>query len=108
MCSLEGSRQFLQVKVKLDETAVQGEVVDPDSLGTLHLLDKLPKDCFQLVQAGQGDLPDLQQPVLLVADLADLVGEVVQSSMHKPAHQRTEDAAEDGGGDKDGRVARDL
>jgi len=56
---------------------------------------------------GQRDLLNLQQPVLLVANLTDLIMEVVQSSVHKPAHQCSKDSAEDSGGDKDCRVALD-
>jgi len=45
--------------------------------------------------------------VLLVLKFADLVAEVVEPPMGKPAHQSAEDSTEDGGGNEDSRVPFD-
>jgi hypothetical protein len=86
---------------------IQGEIIYPGGLGLFHFYDYLPENGLQFVQPHQGDLLDLEKPVLLVPDFTNLVAQVVQSSVGEPSHQHTENSAEDGRANQDGGVALD-
>jgi hypothetical protein len=72
--------------MQLETAMIPSKVVDPGGLGAFHFEDHFSEDSFQFVEPCQGDLLDLEEPMLLVPDFADLVTKIVQLPMSKSAH----------------------
>jgi hypothetical protein len=75
---------------------IKGKIIYPSSLGSFHFYDYFLEDGFQFIEPRQSDLLDLEQPMLLIPDFANLIAQVVQSSVCEPTHQRAENSAKDG------------
>ncbi len=107
MGSLEGSGKLLDLEMQLDPAMIKGKIIYPGNLRSFHFYNYFPEDSLHFVEPCQSDLLDLEKLVLLILDFADLIVQVVQSSVCEPPHQYTKNSTEDGGANHDGGMTLD-